>query len=466
MHSTSARTALALVFLTACVSAESTGVPVRAPTGGAARELAAPARSADETPQSYTPPTRPAAKDNALYVRWKARVGATDARTTMVALAGGLVAIATRSGGEGARLFVVDGKEGVVRATVPSPDASSFVGVASLGGALFASTEAGAVIAATPEGKVLFATKTKIALTTPPTLADFDGDGAAEIAAGGARGQIVLLDATSGKVKGATTIPSEGKAVGYGLAAADIDGDGAAELFVPTERGDLVAYSLKKSKALWTEHRDSALRAAPVLADVDENGRLEVVVGWADGEVAILEAKSGARLWDATVELDNGDPTGLTASPTPVPGFRVGSLVVPTARWGKEDSVILLRQHFRAYQSKQGRVTASPVVARVDRDLAPEAIVGTEAGDLVAIDASGEEKFLFALKEPISASALLGDVDGDGVLDIVVVTKGGSLTALSTGVASPPLLGRARGNSGANDGVVRGAPLGWHLRRP
>jgi hypothetical protein len=78
-------------------------------------------------------------------------------------------------------------------------------------------------------------------------------------------------------------------------------------------------------------------------------------------------------------------------------------------------------------------VLAGPVVADLDRDGRPEVVVGTANGKLLVLDLAGGG-LLWSLdvsEKPIEADPAIADLNGDGILDILVADHGFGLTAVN-----------------------------------
>lgn len=446
-----------LLLLVGCAAASDRPPAAPAPVTSASKPAAETATFVPAGPQSYTPDARPEPRDRAVRQLWSVSIGRTDERTTMM-FADGAVWIGAKQGKLGAAgVYVIDGATGARRALLPAAR-GDVVGIAMDGSRVYSTALEGELALTTAAGAVVFRVRAPAPIVTPPTLLDVDGDGALEVAVGDGRGNVTVFDGKNGKLLWTRPL---GGAIGAGLAAADLDGDGKADLVAGTEEGRLFALRGRTGAPLWQAARSSPFRAAPVLCDVDANGKLEVIAGAYEGDLAIFDGATGRERWSQHVEEDNGEKTGLVASPTPLPG---GTLLVPTARHGKDDAVLFVQAHDRAYRSREGSVFASPVLGAVRGTGAEvEGIVGTDRGDVYSFNAKGGASFLYRLDGAIAAPALFADIGQNGVQELIVATREGKLTALAIHTAVPPLAGVPRGDSRHNDGVLPAIDLGWRL---
>lgn len=405
-----------------------------------------------------------------LAKRWTARVGKTTFRTTM-ALAGDVVVIGTHGaslGGKNERsdgVYVLDAKTGKQRRLIRAPGGGDLDvgGVALDGDRVFFGTDSGLVLAATLGGKLLWKAKAKGKVRAAPALADLDGDGVVDAVVGDESGALRAFSGASGaQLWLVATGENDYGARGFiGAAAlADLDGDGRADVIAGARDGVLTAYRGTDGDVLWQLRDDSGIHASPVLADFDQDGAPEVLAAWSYGNLTIADARTGARRWNSSVEQDSGGIEGLFATPTPLAGAP-GVLIVPTAWWGKEDGVVGVGVDQRRFKSFEGRVSASAVVTDLDDDGEREAILGTEAGVLIALHADGGRAVLTKLDGAIEASALIADVDADGSYELLVASNDGLLTCFATGSRTTPDIPRFRGPSARNTGELGAVKLGW-----
>lgn len=119
-----------------------------------------------------------------------------------------------------------------------------------------------------------------------PALADLNGDGRLDIAIGTfdsaalgkAGGTVYALDGKDGSDLKGFPVASGGGVVLGGITTADIDGDGGQDLLVPTG-AYIAAFSGKTGARLFnlSEGNGVGFQSSPAVADLDGNGRLDVV---------------------------------------------------------------------------------------------------------------------------------------------------------------------------------------------
>ncbi|MFN7146967.1 MAG: FG-GAP-like repeat-containing protein, partial [Myxococcota bacterium] len=111
----------------------------------------------------------------------------------------------------------------------------------------------------------------------PPTVADFDGDGAPEVGVAGLSLYTVLE--TDGSVRW-SAVTEDASSARTGSSVFDFEGDGDAEVVYADEH-TLWIYDGSNGTVLMaaTEHASGTLFEYPVVADVDGDGSTEIIVG-------------------------------------------------------------------------------------------------------------------------------------------------------------------------------------------
>ena len=184
-------------------------------------------------------------------------------------------------------------------------------------------------------------------------------------------------------------IPAQG-CQGASVAFADLDGDGKAEIYVGTAGGDVLKYPGGETVASL-----GVSRAVPFACDLDGDGCDELFVGGMDGRIRVISRDAESGVCSATLLLASN---GL-------------ALTVPNGR-------------------------AAPVVADVNHDGYADILSGDTAGNVWAYLGDGtswcaQPVTVFTNDVSLADRSRLGlgDVDGDGIEDLVIGRSDGSVAA-------------------------------------
>jgi len=323
---------------------------------------------------------------------------------------------------------------------------------------------------------------------------DLDGDGASELlvgapmerVAGERRGVVRVYSGRDGSLRFHLEGDDAFDRFGYAVAGGeDLDGDGVPDLVIGAPTGEpaagcVQARSGRSGAVLWTaggsEPGERFGHSLDLLGDLDGDGRAEVVVGapYADaagtnaGRVVVLSGADGSRLrerhgaaWDqlgsSVCALGDLDGDGLAELACGVPfadpgAFNAGAALVLSGA----DGAILFEVHGQGAGDRLGsRVGAA---GDVDGDGVPDLLVGIPGADLAGIDSGGArvcsgvdgaELLTIAGQGPgelLEACRGVGDLDGDGRADLAVGAPGAD--------GHHPQAGRVRVVSGASGSTL------------
>jgi WD40 repeat protein len=260
--------------------------------------------------------------------------------------------------------------------------------------------------------------------------------------------------------------------------AHDLDGDGIKEIAVGSWDGSfyLLDHTLSDLEG-WPQHSPKGFFSSPALADLDGDGRPEILVGSEAGKLFAWQADGrdapsfpldlGYKLWSSPTILDGPriavggleemflfDAEGRLVAgwPQPIEGWPDATaahvhdlLVVTTLTPGDPSHGWLYAWHEDGRRLPGFPVElpmdsdSSPALADLDGDGQVWIVFGDDAGWLHVIDTNGLERTGFPVRSvgpqpgptptphppggniySIEASPAIGDLDGDGKLDIAV----------------------------------------------
>lgn len=144
---------------------------------------------------------------------------------------------------------------------------------------------------------------------SPPTVADIDGDNKPEILFGNFSGQVRILNGEDGSLNRTVIFAPGIGAIQTEPTIGDLDGDGDLDFIACNHFNNggfyTWAYDYATDDTLWTNYKfDTAATYyayhGGVLADVDNDTKLEYVIGDNAGAIRALNAEDGSVLWEVT----------------------------------------------------------------------------------------------------------------------------------------------------------------------
>lgn len=266
-----------------------------------------------------------------------------------------------------------------------------------------------------------------------PAAADMDGDGRPEIAVVTKSGRLFLW--SGGVVSG---FPVKlGARARAGVSFGDVDGDGRPELLVGDEKGRVHAFKRGGRAAAGWPATVGCVVTSPVSSSTFAGGR-SVAVGCEDGKVHVLDGAGRARTGFPLV-------TRFTVSGAPVfadlDDDGEMDLVVGSQDFGLH-AVGPRGKPLPGFPVRAGyRIYEGPAIADLDGDFRLDVVFASADGMLHAVGPGGESLPGFPVKvgQRLFGGPAVGDVDRDGALDVAVVTAEGVLAVVDA--AGKPLAG-------------------------
>jgi len=294
------------------------------------------------------------------------------------------------------------------------------------------------------------------AVQSTPTLVDLSGDGKADVVVGTMDGRIVWLDGPTGSIvrtfrQGAPQycpVGTDCRPDGFFAtpAVVDLDGDGTLDIIAPSYDHSVYAWS-SSGRLLWRRYLEDTLWSSPVVVDIDRDGKNEIVLGgdiWAGNP---LNQPEGGLVW-----ILRRDGSTYPGYPRSTPGQTVWSspavadldgdgqldVVVGTGRNWPEPSGRWV-DAFTARTGKNlpgwpvavdGRVVASPAIGDLDGDGRLDVSVAADHGLVYAFDAQG--RLLWRACNGTTDSACTPDLSTEGGTAITDVDADGQQEVVST----------------------------------
>jgi hypothetical protein len=136
----------------------------------------------------------------------------------------------------------------------------------------------------------------------PPVVVDIDQDGVVDVVVGTGLGYVYALRGTDGKLL--RGFPVEMGPIQAGVATGDLTGTGSIDIVAVDTLGNMAAFN-SKGETLWDRVLSGSVSQAPTLADLDEDGVLEVICATATGDVIVVNGKTGENF--ANFPVRTGD---------------------------------------------------------------------------------------------------------------------------------------------------------------
>ncbi|MDI6841127.1 MAG: FG-GAP-like repeat-containing protein, partial [bacterium] len=272
---------------------------------------------------------------------------------------------------------------------------------------------------------------------SPPVVGDINGDGTFEIIGVGMEDlfwprDITWLYAVNANATGDTlwrvALQPRAAYIFYTMsspALADINGDNILDVIVTNYNGKVYAFNGPTGEEIWESLLiDYGTFSSPVIADIDKDGSLEILIGGGfDRHLYVLNSSDGTVKWSYEFTGEPFTFTGMVFA-TPIVANLIGDeqleVIVPV----RDVGLYVFNSNGSVLWHKpilQGDAFYSPVIGDIDKDGSLEIVVGIGAC-LYVFKGNGTELWSFHIdpRHKVTSPAL-ADLDGDNYLEIIFV---------------------------------------------
>jgi hypothetical protein len=247
-----------------------------------------------------------------------------------------------------------------------------------------------------------------------PALADLNGDGNLEVLIGSDDGKLYCLNAAGKPIWSFRT----GAAIESSPAVADIDGDGKLEVI--TKSGDSHVYCISATGALKWSYSGKTGRSSPAIADINGDGKLEILVASGEGpsghSLYCLDA-SGRFQWSYPIGSFLGT---VWSSPAVADVNGDGKMEVVVGDCDNITYCVDANGNLKWSYKTGWWVESSPSFADLDGDGKLEVVFGSTDGKVYCLSGTGDLKWYQAFGVPVDSSPIIVDLDMDGEPEVLV----------------------------------------------
>lgn len=275
------------------------------------------------------------------------------------------------------------------------------------------------------DGSIVWQTITR-GSDSPPVIADLEKNGQLEILHGEFGGWVRSINAATGSTKWDILVDSNSW-VQTAPTIVDLNNNGQLDFVVATwgfsNNSAFYAFNGATRNLMWSIPMEDYVYHGTAVADLDEDGKPELVIGDYSGKLHVLNAEDGSYAWSYQASQYIGAP--------PIIGDITGNgkCEVIFVSWNKVIALTNLGSLLWEYTIPgYGSCFRGVVLADITNDSIPEVIFGSSNGSVYALNGSnGNALWSIDLKAHIGKdfeldhAPVIADFTGNDTLDLFIV---------------------------------------------
>ncbi len=261
---------------------------------------------------------------------------------------------------------------------------------------------------------------------SPPVIGDLNGDGQMEIVFGQMGGWVMSLNPDDGSIKWNIAVDANSW-IQTAPTLVDLTGNGQLDFVVATwhfnnDSNKVYAFRGDDQSLLWSLPVNRHIYHGTAVADLNKNGKPELIIGDYSGTLYVIDGQSGTLLWS----YDGGGYIGSPAVVGDLNGDGNCEIVI-TAGF----RIIALTNHGNLFWEYvipgYQQAFRGVVLSDIDNDTLPDVIFGGSKGELIALKgSSGQQLWSLDLAQhygdtfSISTAPVIGDFNNNGSLEAFI----------------------------------------------